>query len=118
MHPSLRSSFIVLCAAILTPMAFAGVDLQQEADKVTVKIDGKLFTEYHFENCRRPYLYPVIGPTGGAMTRHWPLEDDLATEEKDHPHHKGLWYGHRVVDGADFWGETLNAKDPNAKIGK
>jgi hypothetical protein len=118
MFRSLRWSLAVLCAATLAPLAHAGVELTQEADKVTVKIDGKLFTIYHFTDCRRPYLYPIIGPTGGAMTRHWPLEDDLATEEKDHPHHKGLWYGHRVVDGADFWGETLNAKDPNAKIGK
>jgi hypothetical protein len=44
------------------------------------------------------------------MTRHWPLEDDIATEERDHPHHKGLWYGHRVVNGADFWGEAAGAK--------
>jgi hypothetical protein len=118
MPSPLRCSLAALSITLLAPLSFAGVELTQDADKVTVKIDGKLFTEYHFTNCRRPYCYPVIGPTGGAMTRHWPLEDDLATEEKDHPHHKGLWYGHRVVDGADFWGESLNPKEPNSKIGK
>lgn len=110
-----RWALAVLCITSLAPLAFAGVDLKQEADKVTVQIDGKLFTEYHFTGGRRPYLYPIIGPTGGAMTRHWPLQDDLATEEKDHPHHKGLWWGHRMVNGAGFWEDSAK---PDAKIGQ
>jgi len=104
--PSFRCSFVALLTLSLTPLAFAGVELKQEDDKVRVEIDGKLFTEYHFTNCRRPYLYPIIGPTGGAMTRHWPLEEDIAAEERDHPHHKGLWYGHRKVSGVGFWEDT------------
>ena len=91
----------------LAPLGFAAVDVKQEADKVTVKIDGKLFTEYHFTGARRPYLYPIIGPTGGTMTRHWPLENDLPSEAQDHPHHKGLWYGHRRVNGYEFWGDVF-----------
>jgi len=113
----LRRSLFALCVTAFTPLAFAGVDLKQEDDKVTVNIDGHLFTAYHFANTRRPYLYPIIGPTGGTMTRHWPLEDDIATEDHDHPHHKGLWWGHRNVNGVGFWEETAG-KDPNAKIGK
>ena len=113
----LRRSLVALCATALAPLAFGGVELKQEADKVTVQIDGKLFTQYHFTGARRPYLYPIIGPTGGAMTRHWPLEDDLATEEKDHPHHKGLWWGHRQVNGAGFW-EDSAGKGANAKLGQ
>jgi hypothetical protein len=91
-------------------MAPAAVELKQDADKITVNIDGHLFTEYHFANTRRPFLYPIIGPTGVGITRHWPLQDDIPAEEHDHPHHKGLWYGHRNVNGADFWGETEGAK--------
>lgn len=112
---SLRCSIVALCATTLAPLAFAGVELKQEADKVSVTIDGHLFTEYHFTGARRPYLYPIIGPTGGAMTRHWPLQDDLATEDHDHPHHKGLWYGHRMVNGAGFWEDSAK---PDAKIGQ
>lgn len=111
----LRCTLAALCVASFTPLAFAGVELKQEADKVTVNIDGKLFTEYHFTGARRPYLYPIVGPTGGAMTRHWPLQDDLATEERDHPHHKGLWWGHRMVNGAGFWEDSAK---PDAKIGQ
>jgi hypothetical protein len=92
LFPLRRSLAAAFCATALAPLAFAGVELKQEADKVTVQIDGHLFTEYHFAGTPRPYLYPIIGPTGGAMTRHWPLEEDIATEEHDHPHHKGLEY--------------------------
>ena len=106
MRLPIRRPLVALCLSTFAPLAMAGVELKQEADKVTVQIDGHLFTEYHFSGARRPYLYPVIGPTGGAMTRHWPLQDDIATEERDHPHHKGLWYGHRLVNGIDFWGDT------------
>jgi len=111
----LRWPLAALLVTTLAPMAFAGVELKQEADKVTVQIDGHLFTEYHFTGARRPYLYPIIGPTGGAMTRHWPLQDDIATEERDHPHHKGLWYGHRNVDDVDFWGDSGK---PETKLGQ
>jgi len=104
---SLHRPLAVVFTLALAPLGLAGVDVKQEADKVTVKIDGKLFTEYHFTNARRPYLYPIIGPTGGTMTRHWPLENDMPNEAQDHPHHKGLWYGHRRVNGFEFWGDTF-----------
>ena len=113
-HPSpfmmflpFRRSLVTLLATALTPFAFAGVELKQEADKVRVEFDGHLFTEYHFSGARRPYLYPIIGPTGGAMTRHWPLDNDMPGEAQDHPHHKGLWFGHRNVNGAEFWGDDV-----------
>lgn len=48
--------------------------------------------QYHFTGARRPYLYPIIGPTGAGMTRNYPMKEDVAGEEKDHPHHKGLWF--------------------------
>ncbi len=100
----------------LTPLAFADVDVKKEADKVRVEIDGHLFTEYHFTNTRRPYLYPIIGPTGGTMTRHWPLENDLPNEAQDHPHHKGLWYGHRNVNGVEFWGDILQPSETGGQM--
>jgi len=115
MSYSFRWSLTALCLASFSPLALAGVELKQEADKVTVNIDGHLFTAYHFTGARRPYLYPVIGPTGGAMTRHWPLEEDLATEERDHPHHKGLWWGHRSVNGAGFWEDVIK---PGTLVGQ
>jgi hypothetical protein len=106
---------LLLALATFTAAARADVEVKELPDRVRVEIDGQLFTEYHFTGARRPYCYPVIGPTGAAMTRHWPLEDDVAAEEHDHPHHKGLWYGHHSVNGVGFWEESAKA---GTKIGQ
>jgi hypothetical protein len=107
--PPLRCSLLALASLTLAPLAFAEVTVKEEADKVTVKIDGQLFTEYHFKGARRPYLYPVIGPTGAGMTRDWPLKEGVAGEDTDHVHHKGLWLGHRHVNGVGFWEDAAKA---------
>jgi hypothetical protein len=100
---SLRWSLFALTALALAPSpASAEVTLKEDGDKIVVNFDGKLFTEYHFTGSLRPYFYPIIGPTGGGMTRNWPMKD-VPGEEKDHPHHMGLFYGHRNVNNISFW---------------
>jgi len=51
-----------------------GVEITELADKIKVKINGQLFTEYNFKDAAFPYFYPVIGPTGVNVTRHWPIK--------------------------------------------
>lgn len=79
-----------------------GVQIIKRDKKVTVNISGKLFTEYCFKNVPRPYFYPVIGPTGVPVNRHWPM-GDAPGEAHDHPHHNSLWFTHGEVNGVDFW---------------
>jgi len=79
-----------------------GVAITEHDGKVTVKVDGKLFTEYCFTDVPRPYFYPVIGPTGVPINRHWPMKDG-PNEAHDHPHHNSLWFTHGEVNGVDFW---------------
>ncbi|MEN6576378.1 MAG: DUF6807 family protein [Phycisphaerales bacterium] len=81
-----------------------GVKLTERDDKVTVEINGKLFTEYRFKEPQRPFFYPVIGPTGVSVIRNWPMGDG-PNEAHDHPHHKSLWYTHGAVNGVDFWSD-------------
>ena len=82
----------------------AGVRITDLGEKLRVEINGKLFTEYHFSNVPRPYLYPVIAPTGDNITRHWPMKEGK-DEQHDHPHHRSLWFTHGEVNGYDFWSE-------------
>jgi hypothetical protein len=91
----------------VAPEAEAGVQIVDHDGKLEVKIGGKLFTEYHYQNVPRPYFYPVLGPDQLPMTRKWPMESP-AGEEHDHPHHRGLWYAHGNVNGLDFWSEETN----------
>src|SRR5436190_13505160 len=101
-----------------------GVKMTELGDRVRVEINGELFTEYFFKMNQHPaittsrngtsvtnptthtYFFPLIGPGGAQMTRSWPIKNDVAGEEKDHPHHRSLWYAHGEVNGIDFWAET------------
>ena len=50
----------------------------------------------------RPFLGDLTGPGGRVVTR--PLDlSGVPEESRDHPHHRGVWTGHRSVGGADFW---------------
>jgi hypothetical protein len=81
-----------------------GIGISDLEGKLRVEIDGKLFTEYHFKNVPRPFFYPVMGPTGDPVIRHWPMKR-VEHEEKDHVHHRSLWFTHGEVNGHDFWSE-------------
>ena len=82
-----------------------GVRIDRAGETLKVAIDGEPFTEYHFTNAPRPYFYPVIGPTGEPVIRHWPMKE-AENETRDHPHHRSLWFAHGDVNGHDFWGES------------
>jgi sugar phosphate isomerase/epimerase len=81
------------------------VKIDDVDSKLRVTINGKLFTEYNYRDVPRPFFYPVIGPTGVPVIRHWPMKDINPDEEKDHVHHRSLWFTHGDVNKHDFWGE-------------
>ena len=83
----------------------SGVKIDDVDNKLRVTINGKFFTEYNFQDVPRPFFYPVIGPTGVPVNRHWPMKDINKDEAQDHVHHKSLWFTHGEVNGHDFWGE-------------
>lgn len=76
---------------------------ERDGDYV-VTVDGELFTQYlHGE--QKPFLYPVIGPTGINMTREFPMKKDEPNESQDHPWHSSVYYAHGSINGFDFWNE-------------
>lgn len=95
------------CVAVLSLAASAAqaVRIERLDDRLRVELNGELFTEYHFRDVPRPYLYPLIGPDNSPMTRNWPMKE-VADEERDHLHHRSLWFTHGAVNGHDFWSEA------------
>ena len=87
--------------------AAGGVSVSDGEHGVDVSFSGALFTTYRYAApVVKPYLYPVIGPTGEGMTRNYPMIPDVPGEKHDHPHHKSIYVSHGEVSGADVWSET------------
>ncbi len=82
----------------------AGVQIVQLTNRLRVDINGQLFTEYYFQDVPRPFCYPLLGPDNLPMMRNWPMKD-VAGEDKDHKHHRSMWFTHGAVNGIDFWSE-------------
>ena len=81
----------------------AQVKLTQGADKISVAIDGKPFTEFFYgADAPKPYLHPLRAASGIIVTRRFPMEK-VEGESTDHPHHRGLWFTHGDVNDIDFW---------------
>lgn len=65
-----------------------------------------LLTEYCFDrDLARPILYPINGPSGQSVTRHYPMKD-VASETHDHIHHRSCWVAWGDVNGVDHWSEN------------
>lgn len=110
-----RLSFLL--AACAAP-ALADVTVTEKPDRVSIEINGQLFTEYRHGDAPHVYYWPLIGPGGAKMTRAYPMEK-VEGEQTDHVHHRSLWFSHGAVNGVDFWGESASYKGtPKHPVGK
>ncbi len=70
-----------------------------------VKLDGSFLTELVVDQANKTYLWPIIGTSGVTMTRAYPMKT-VEGEQHDHPHHRGLNFGHENIAGYDTWAEA------------
>jgi hypothetical protein len=96
---------------------------QTPAGGAAVTVDGQPFAEYVVDQANKPYLWPIHGPGGPLMTRSWPMKD-VPGEKHDHPHQRGLTFGHQGVNGTDTWsepatyGDAEKQRDAIARLGR
>ena len=78
------------------------------APGVDISVDGALVTRYvtSGNDVKKPFFYPVQGPGGKMVTRHFPMKKGVTGERGDHPHHRSFWFTHGSVNGVDFWAES------------
>lgn len=100
----------IVCAALIPSIACAEFSFEEKDGTHSLYDGDKLITAFRTDY-RVPYLYPLTSPSGANIARHWPMENDAPTEEKDHPHHRGLWLSHGDVNGYDFWAGMVGKKD-------
>lgn len=111
-----RQFLLVLFVLASSQLSRADVQIAQLADRFRIEIDGKLFTEWQMTAWRVPYLYPVIGPNGENITRHYPMRNDVEGESHDHPHHRGIRFSHRKVNGVSYWSPDKNSDGHTSSI--
>jgi hypothetical protein len=96
------STTLLFTAATLHAADTAFTIDKDPAGGVTVKVGGKPFATYVIDQANKPYLWPVFGPTGKAMTRAFPMQDlpGEPANQRDHPHHRGIVFGHESIGGS------------------
>ena len=82
---------------------FPRVQVIPQIGRASLCIDGVERVGYEFgEGASRPFLFPLIGPSGAGLTR-------LGHPNPiGHEHHKSIWFGHASVGGINFWEERPN----------
>jgi hypothetical protein len=82
---------------------FPRVQVIPQIGRASLCIDGVERVGYEFgEGGSRPFLFPLVGPSGAVLTRlgH--------PNPSGHEHHKSIWFGHASVGGINFWEERPN----------
>jgi len=126
-----RNLFLISLVAVLLASACGcslgpRVEFIKGADKIDVMIGEKHFTSYLYGGkayevvkgahkndggfLAKPVLFPVHTPSGIVVNRGYPLVE-VESEEKDHPHHVGVFftYGNKgEINGDDFWTNTAS----------
>ncbi len=83
------------------------LELLANTDTIDVLSQGELFTRLHLgSHWVRPFLYPLIGPTGSSLTRAYPIEAGPEGESTDHPHQKSFWTAWGDLNGCNNWSDS------------
>ncbi len=83
-------------------------------DQASFQRNGVEITRYHFgPGLHRPFLFPVIGPSGYSLTRIGHPHDP-----ESHSHHNSVWISHNDVNGTSFWSDRGDGKIRHKRIVK
>lgn len=109
----MRPLVLFAILVVATPLSAQVKFTQTLPDQIRVDIDGKFYTTYYLAvDGQKPYIWPLSTADGLVVTRHFPMEQ-FAGETSDHPHHRGLFFAHGDVSGANFW-DTEIRRSPTA----
>lgn len=74
--------------------------------------DGVEIAQYHFgPSLHRPFIFPVIGPSGHSLTRMGHPHDP-----ESHSHHNSVWISHNDVEGTNLWSDGGKGKIRHKRI--
>lgn len=118
-----RSSILYLPFLILALMAVAAsaneprpVPVMQAVplpdQQISFQRDGFEIARYYFgSTLRRPFVYPIVGPSGRSLTRMGHPHDP-----ESHSHHNSVWISHNDVNGLSFWGDRTKGRIAHQRV--
>jgi hypothetical protein len=83
-------------------------------DGVIIEYAGAPVAEYVVNEANKPFLKNVIAPGGHEITRGFPMKS-VSGEPTDHPQHRGIYFAHQNIGGADTWEEPSTYKPGKGK---
>jgi hypothetical protein len=117
----------------------AQVKITPGKDKIAIEIHGKPYSDFYISGpdpsfpgadknltdapLMKPVLWPVRAASGTYVSRAWPITkvDEEKELKGDHPHQRGIWFGHENVNGNDYWNSYTaehRGKITLVKVGK
>jgi methane monooxygenase PmoA-like len=97
----------ILFASLTADGASEPVALARAGNQVDVAIGGRPFATYHFDpSIAKPFVFPLRGANGAIVTRGYPMTTEIAGDDRDEPHQRGMYFAHGDINGFDFWGEA------------
>jgi hypothetical protein len=89
----------LVCLTFAVSACAGDVSFKKSGDDIVVHIGGEVFTTYRTaKSLPKPFFHPVLWG-GTELTR--PVDPD----EREHPHHKGIWVSIDEVNGLKHWAE-------------
>ena len=80
--------------------------------EISFQREGVEIARYHYSgDGQRPFVYPVIGPSGRSLTRMGHPRDP-----QSHSHHNSIWLSHQFVNGVNFWEDGRGARIAHQRI--
>jgi hypothetical protein len=86
--------------------------IPQPYEQISFQREGVEIARYHFgPTLRRPFVFPLIGPSGLSLTRMGHPHDPTS-----HSHHNSVWISHNSVNGVSFWDDRAKGKIVHQRI--
>ena len=87
----------MLALGLIAAPVFAQVTITNGPEKVSISIDGKPYSDFYVAGAEltKPYLWPILAPSGTYVTRMWPMEkveEEASIAKPDHKHQRGIWF--------------------------
>jgi len=80
--------------------------------QISFQRDGAELARYYFgKELKRPFVYPIIGPSGRPLTRMGHPHDP-----ETHSHHNSVWVSHQFIGDTNFWEDKGPARIAHQRI--